>query len=284
MATPQKLLTADYRRTPEGELSFSSTAECNEAFRELFISSVRRRIASTQPVVVQLSGGIDSTSIVCVADRLLSEEPGLVPAVFGAAAIHPGLSCDENTYIDAVAEHVRIPIVRWDGTRVSDLEFADPFLAAPGNRMPMANGTESFVQISRAHSARVSFMEREGISSVGDSALLPMKSRGAIGFPQLGSYSLRAFQSPVERGGYWLLQRSYRHPGCDSSPSVRGPSAARRLGSSNQSVVRPAPTLPRVARKDGSHPMGSVYVGSLSPALRLRYLWRRVNGTQRNQG
>ncbi len=50
-----------------------------EMFRRLFRQSVRRRLRSDECVLAQLSGGMDSSSIVCVADDLLNEEPGLAP-------------------------------------------------------------------------------------------------------------------------------------------------------------------------------------------------------------
>ena len=63
--------TFDYRTVPPSELSFSSTAECHEALRTQIFKAVERRLSSKLPAVVLLSGGVDSTSIACVADSLL---------------------------------------------------------------------------------------------------------------------------------------------------------------------------------------------------------------------
>lgn len=57
----------------------SGPAEYEEGFRHFFDQAVRRRLRSRGPVVSELSGGMDSSSIVCVADRLLEREPGLAP-------------------------------------------------------------------------------------------------------------------------------------------------------------------------------------------------------------
>ena len=58
---------------------FRSDGEYEEAFRHLFTQAVRRRLPSNRPVVSELSGGMDSSSIVCVADRVLLDDPCLAP-------------------------------------------------------------------------------------------------------------------------------------------------------------------------------------------------------------
>ena len=56
-----------------------NATEYEEQFRCVFTNSVRRRLRSTKPVLAELSGGMDSSSIVCVADALLRREPNLTP-------------------------------------------------------------------------------------------------------------------------------------------------------------------------------------------------------------
>ena len=155
VASDAVVRTFDYRVLPAQNLTFSSTEDCHRQFREHFSTAVRRRIASARPIVADLSGGCDSSSIDCVADRLWAEEPSLTPAIVAGSAVYPGLSCDETTYIDAVAKQVRIPVLKWDGTKASDVELREPILAAPGNRMVMAGGTEGFVGIARDRGAEV---------------------------------------------------------------------------------------------------------------------------------
>jgi asparagine synthase (glutamine-hydrolysing) len=57
----------------------SSDDEYEEGFRHFFSQAVGRRLRSGGPVLSELSGGVDSSSIVCVADRVLANEPSLAP-------------------------------------------------------------------------------------------------------------------------------------------------------------------------------------------------------------
>jgi asparagine synthase (glutamine-hydrolysing) len=56
-----------------------SDHECEQHFRSLFANSIRRRLRSPRPALSELSGGMDSSSIVCVADTLLASDQGLAP-------------------------------------------------------------------------------------------------------------------------------------------------------------------------------------------------------------
>jgi asparagine synthase (glutamine-hydrolysing) len=58
---------------------FSSDAEYEEGFRFFFRQAVRRRLRSNSPIVSELSGGTDSSSIVCVADSILKSDRSLAP-------------------------------------------------------------------------------------------------------------------------------------------------------------------------------------------------------------
>lgn len=59
---------------PRSEVRYQSDAEYEEAFREIFTEAVRCRLRSARPPGAMLSGGIDSSSIVCVARELLRED------------------------------------------------------------------------------------------------------------------------------------------------------------------------------------------------------------------
>jgi asparagine synthase (glutamine-hydrolysing) len=56
---------------PSKRIRHTSDHEYEEHFRSVLTESVRRRLRSAGPILAELSGGMDSSSIVCVADRLL---------------------------------------------------------------------------------------------------------------------------------------------------------------------------------------------------------------------
>ncbi|MGD0963289.1 MAG: asparagine synthase-related protein [Candidatus Acidiferrales bacterium] len=57
---------------PGQRIHYSTDAQYEEHFREVFAEAIRRRLRSEGPVLAELSGGMDSSSIVCMADTLLA--------------------------------------------------------------------------------------------------------------------------------------------------------------------------------------------------------------------
>lgn len=89
----------DIRKVTEGKESYKDA--CRK-FRHFFYESVGLRLRSDVPLGYALSGGLDSSAIVCVADRIVKER--------NAAKQHTISSCfedkryDEQEYIDEVVK------------------------------------------------------------------------------------------------------------------------------------------------------------------------------------
>jgi asparagine synthase (glutamine-hydrolysing) len=83
------------------ELRLASDEEYDEAFREHFTRAVRGHVRSPFPVGSMLSGGLDSSSIVGVAKKLLAENEGTRLHTFSGVFDHL-TQCDERAFINAV--------------------------------------------------------------------------------------------------------------------------------------------------------------------------------------
>jgi asparagine synthase (glutamine-hydrolysing) len=57
---------------PKNKIRYRTEAEYEEHFRVVFAKAVQRKLRSDRPVLAELSGGRDSSSIVCMADTILA--------------------------------------------------------------------------------------------------------------------------------------------------------------------------------------------------------------------
>ncbi|KJS17969.1 MAG: hypothetical protein VR69_02805 [Peptococcaceae bacterium BRH_c4b] len=95
----------------QSELKLKSDGEYEEAFREVLDEAVRCRLRSTRPVGVMLSGGLDSTSVACMAARELAkigwrlQALSAVPMLGYKDWLPTSKLADETPYIEAVREH-----------------------------------------------------------------------------------------------------------------------------------------------------------------------------------
>lgn len=68
-----------WRFSPKSRIRYRTDSEYEEHFRHVFRQSVRRRLRCDSPVLAELSGGLDSSSIVCMADDILAKEGAQTP-------------------------------------------------------------------------------------------------------------------------------------------------------------------------------------------------------------
>jgi len=59
---------------PSKRICYRTDAEYEEHFRTALATAVQRRLRSDRPVLAELSGGMDSSSIVCVADTIIGRD------------------------------------------------------------------------------------------------------------------------------------------------------------------------------------------------------------------
>ena len=65
------IITKYWDFDPGKRIRYRTDAEYEEHFRSAFATAVQRRLRSDRPVLAELSGGMDSSSIVCMADAVI---------------------------------------------------------------------------------------------------------------------------------------------------------------------------------------------------------------------
>lgn len=88
---------------PDREIKLESDQAYADAFRKIFTEAVRCRLRSAFSIGSHLSGGLDSSSIVCVARQLLSDAEK--PLLHTFSNIFDDVpECDERSFINAVLD------------------------------------------------------------------------------------------------------------------------------------------------------------------------------------
>lgn len=103
--SPDRMLVHQYwAPDPAREIHYSTSEQYVEAFKELFTQAVACRLRSAFPIGAALSGGLDSSSVVCTARQMLQRDQPLNTF----SSVFPGLPDaerqwnDESHYIDIV--------------------------------------------------------------------------------------------------------------------------------------------------------------------------------------
>ena len=92
---------------PHREIRYTSDAEYEEHFRYLFREGVKCRLRVDGEVWSELSGGLDSSSVVCVAaDLIKSGEVGAAGLRTVSMVFDEASKCDERRYIAPVEEKI----------------------------------------------------------------------------------------------------------------------------------------------------------------------------------
>jgi asparagine synthase (glutamine-hydrolysing) len=120
---------------PTTRIRYSTDAEYEEHFRELLSTSIRRRLRADTPVLAELSGGMDSSSIVCVADDVVAEGNPSTPRLDTISYYNDSEpNWNERPYFTKVEErrgrigrHIEV------GSQAQVLDFNARFSVTPGS-------------------------------------------------------------------------------------------------------------------------------------------------------
>ena len=112
---------------PEREIRLKSDDEYAEAYRGHFVEAVSCRLRSAFPIGSMLSGGLDSSSIACVANELLSSSDRDALHTF-SIVFDKVKKSDERPFIESVVEGRRFTSHLIDGDSVTPFDDLDSVL------------------------------------------------------------------------------------------------------------------------------------------------------------
>ena len=105
---------------PSTSLRYQNPRDYQVHLRAMFAQAVSRRLRSDRPIYVELSGGWDSSAIVCMAALLAGKGESATPALTTASYVLPGdRESDETRFIEAVESHVQLPCIHLELDRAS---------------------------------------------------------------------------------------------------------------------------------------------------------------------
>jgi asparagine synthase (glutamine-hydrolysing) len=122
---------------PAKQIRYRTDAEYEEHFRVVFGEAVRRRLRSDSPILAELSGGMDSSSIVCMADTLVARGADETPRLDTISYYDDSEpNWNERPYFTKVEEKRGRTGTHIDMGKQEPLKFeleSDHFAATPGS-------------------------------------------------------------------------------------------------------------------------------------------------------
>ncbi len=170
-AKANDLREREYFHPPERLIRYARTADYEQEFRSICTLAVKDRLDSEYPIVSHLSGGLDSSSIACLADRIYAETKNGRPPFHLVSAVFPGKAHDESAFIQEITRRVQFEAHRWDGNRASGRDFSDPPLSMPGASVAFNGGSTGDIEIAQRIGARTILSGDPGDFVTGENGL-----------------------------------------------------------------------------------------------------------------
>lgn len=159
------------------QIRCASFEEYAERLRALFEQAVRRRLRSSRPVAVMVSGGLDSSAILCQAHLLKNAGAGVAPAI-GIAMTFPGNSdADERRYLEDIESLYKLGIRKLAFSRLQFIEVESPVW---NSEMPQLSwdATSELMRVAAESGCRVVLNGYYGDQMLANSGYLVDLARG----------------------------------------------------------------------------------------------------------
>ena len=146
-------------------LQYKSDREYEEGFRESLTQAVRVRLRAKQPIFSELSGGLDSSSIVLIADKILQERgesPSTLQTI--SCVYETSRSCDESAFVREIEEQRGIESLRiHESDQKVTLGLENPsFTGLPNSLHSFPGRYQKVAELMRPSGARVLLTGRGG--------------------------------------------------------------------------------------------------------------------------
>jgi asparagine synthase (glutamine-hydrolysing) len=153
---------------PSRRIHYGTDAEYEEHFRTVFAKAVQRRLRSDRPVLAELSGGLDSSSIVCVADTVLVRGTAETPRLdtiswYDDSYDHIEPDTNERRYFTKVEEkrgrtgfQINLRLLRKTDDLQDEVEFGDGrFAALPSSKKDLSGHFKQYAAYMKSQGHRV---------------------------------------------------------------------------------------------------------------------------------
>jgi asparagine synthase (glutamine-hydrolysing) len=144
---------------PAKKIRYRSDAEYEEHFRAVFGEAVRRRLRSDNPILAELSGGMDSSSIVCMADTITARGVAETPRLDTVSYYDDSEpNWNERPYFEKVEQKRGRTGCHIDAVPQQSLTFGRPsdrFAATPGSGTFLNEAHEQFTTCITSQGNRV---------------------------------------------------------------------------------------------------------------------------------
>ena len=144
---------------PARKIRYRTDTEYEEHFRIVFSQSVCRRLRSDAPILAELSGGMDSSSIVCMADMILSRAGAQAPRLDTLSYYDESEpNWNERPYFSKVEQKRGRTGCHIDASSDGDIESdfcGDLFVATPAHPNPFSNVMKRTAELMKSGGNRV---------------------------------------------------------------------------------------------------------------------------------
>lgn len=168
-APPNRVLTFENRGDPRSRelwdptqikpLTYRTDDEYEQACREQIKNAVAVRLRSRMPVCAELSGGLDSSTVVLMADQVLSGLNLLNSNLHTVSCVYSeSRTCDEQPFISAVSDtrSIETHLISEQEQRITlGLEENPPFTGLPNPLHCLPGRYDAIAKVMREQNARV---------------------------------------------------------------------------------------------------------------------------------